>query len=237
LADTIKFKCTSCEKKIGVRAEYAGKKVRCPGCKTAMRVPSPRPKRSATGTPITARSSSSSSELSGSGMSLADLAAMEERAQGEIKELSAKAASQPSSQRVAGGKECPSCEASIKPDAVICVHCGHNFDSGKKLKTKKDSKLGKAARSVASSIGDDDDGPDDTWKYAAPTGLFVALTIACYTGLIGVLDGIPLEIIQNAVEMYKDDGGVTSGTLFLVFALICGGIWFFMKQGWRRFMR
>lgn len=231
MADPIKFKCPSCDKKIGVRAEYAGKKVRCPQCKAAMRVPSPRPKRSATGAPIAAGSGSSSSGLSGSGMSLADLAAMEANAEVEIKQLSAKAASQPSSQRVAGGKECPECAASVKPEAVICVHCGHNFESGKKLKTKKDSKMGKAMRSVAESLGEEDDkGTSDFWKYAVPTGIFVLLALACYTGLIETLDGIPLELTQSAVEMYQDAGAMITGSIFLGMGALSAGIWFLMKR-------
>ena len=164
-------------------------------------------------------------------MSLADLAAMEERAEVEIKELSAKAASQPNSQRIAGGKECPSCEASVKPEAKICIHCGHNFESGKKLKTKKDSKMGNAMRAVADSLGEEDDeGTSDLWKYAVPTGIFVVLALACYTGLIEAAEGIPLEITESAVDMYQDVGGGITGTFFLVLALISGGIWFFMKR-------
>src|SRR4051812_7613197 len=35
-----------------------------------------------------------------------------------------------------GGATCPSCKASVDTDAVICVSCGTNLKTGKKLKTK-----------------------------------------------------------------------------------------------------
>ena len=148
MADAIKFRCKSCDKTISVRAEYAGKKARCPGCKQPLRVPSPRPRRSATGVPIAVGGDSGSSSAGEKSYSLADLAAMEANADVEPKELSSKAAKRPNSIRIQGGKDCPDCGSSVKPQAVLCVHCGHNFDSGKKLKTKTDSKVGKAFSSV-----------------------------------------------------------------------------------------
>ena len=153
MADGIKFRCKACEKKIAVRAEYAGKKAKCPGCKRPLRVPSPRPKRSATGVPVAAGLDSSPASRSGSGVSLADLAAMEANADAELKELSAKAVNRSSSIRIEGGKDCPGCGSSCKPEAVLCVHCGHCFDSGKRLKTKK-SKEGKVTvKSAAAGTG------------------------------------------------------------------------------------
>lgn len=137
MADVIKFRCKACEKKIAVNAEYAGKRVKCPGCAQALRVPLRRPKRSATGVAV---DGADASEVSGgidSDISLADLAAMEERAAVELRELSTKVTRQSQAPRIEGGKDCPVCDASVKPDVVLCVHCGHSFESGKKLKTKK----------------------------------------------------------------------------------------------------
>jgi DNA-directed RNA polymerase subunit RPC12/RpoP len=135
MADVLKFSCSSCEKKISVRTEYAGKKVKCPGCQKPLRVPAPRPKRSSTGVPIAAGTDSGSSSAGAKSYSLADLAEMEANADAEIKELSHKA--QVSSIRIPNGKDCPECGSSCKPDAVLCVSCGHSFEGGEKLKTKK----------------------------------------------------------------------------------------------------
>jgi DNA-directed RNA polymerase subunit RPC12/RpoP len=37
----IKFQCSNCNHKLGVEEKYAGKRVRCPKCRTAIRVPEP----------------------------------------------------------------------------------------------------------------------------------------------------------------------------------------------------
>jgi DNA-directed RNA polymerase subunit RPC12/RpoP len=37
----VKFRCPNCNQKIGVKAEYAGRKVRCAKCRTPIRIPSP----------------------------------------------------------------------------------------------------------------------------------------------------------------------------------------------------
>lgn len=74
---------------------------------------------------------------------MADLAAMEENAQAEIKDLYASTKNNAGGVRIEGGKDCPGCGSSCKPNAVLCVQCGHSFDTGKKLKTVKDSKVGK----------------------------------------------------------------------------------------------
>lgn len=150
MAEPIKFRCKSCQKKISVRAEYAGKKAKCPGCKQPLRVPSPRPARSSTGVPIAVGSDGGSSSASTKSYSLADLAEMEANAEVELTELSSKAANRSNSVRIEGGKDCPDCGSSANPEVVLCVHCGHNFESGKKLKTKKDSKVGKVFASVKS---------------------------------------------------------------------------------------
>jgi hypothetical protein len=233
MAEVIKFRCKGCEKKITVRAEYAGKKAKCPGCKQPLRVPSPRPKRSSTGVPIAAGTGDSGSSSAGAkSYSLADLAEMEANADAEIKELSHKAANRPNSVRIPGGKDCTECGSSCKPDAVICVHCGHNFESGKKLKTKKDSKLGNAVRSVASAVGEeDDDGESDLWKYAVPTIGFFIVGILCFVGVAGkITEGIPLEAADSIHGLYETMGPFGSGGLFCFFGAISGGIWWFMKR-------
>lgn len=234
MSETIKFRCKACEKKIAVRAEYAGKKAKCPGCKQPLRVPSPRPKRSSTGVPVAAGEvaggDSGMSSGGGKSYSLADLAAMEENAEVQLTELSHK--SRPNSIRIPNGKDCPDCGSSCKPDAILCVHCGHSFDGGKKLKTKKDSKMGSAMRSVASSLGEEDqDGDSDLWKYAVPTGMFFVISVLCFTGLAGkITEGIPLKLAESVHGLYEGMGQVGSGGLFLGFAALSGGIWWFMKR-------
>ncbi|MDR0993848.1 MAG: hypothetical protein LBN38_04700 [Verrucomicrobiota bacterium] len=34
---------------------------------------------------------------------------------------------------LAGAKECPSCKTTVERDAVLCIHCGYHFATGKKI--------------------------------------------------------------------------------------------------------
>ena len=154
MPDVIKFRCKACDKKIAVRAEYAGKKAKCPGCKQPLRVPSPRPKRSSTGVPVAGAAAASDPGASSAGAksySLADLAEMEANAEVELNELSHK--SRPNSVRIPNGKDCPACGASCKAEAVLCVHCGHSFEGGKKLKTKKSKEGAVTVKGAAAGTG------------------------------------------------------------------------------------
>lgn len=178
MADTIKFRCKNCEKKIAVRADYAGKKARCPGCKQPLRVPSPRPKRSSTGVPVAVGASpGDSSAGAASSISLEALAQMEANADAPLKELSSRGFSQPDHFRVEDGKDCPSCNSSLKQDAVICVYCGHDFDSGKQLKTKQSKE--KVAKVKAPM----------TLKQKAIVGLVIVAVLA----IAGVLTWVALS--------------------------------------------
>lgn len=238
MADTIKFQCKGCGKKIGVRAEYAGKKAKCPGCQQPIRVPSPRPKRAtASGAPVASAAAGASGlgDLSGdssAGPSLYDLAEMEQQAPAEMAEMTSRLGGRAGIAQLKDGKPCPACNTAVKQEAIICVHCGHNFESGKKLKTKKDSKMGKAMRNVATSLGEeDDDDTSDLWKYAIPTFSFLLGSIAAYTGLIEVVgDSVPIKFVQNLVEMYESMGGMVAGTIMLVMGAVSGLIWFLMKR-------
>jgi ribosomal protein L40E len=36
------------------------------------------------------------------------------------------------------GRICTECESELSPEAVICIKCGFNMETGKRLKTKRD---------------------------------------------------------------------------------------------------
>lgn len=233
MADVIKFRCKSCDQKISVRAEYAGKKAKCPGCQKPLRVPSPRPKRSSTGVPIAAGATESDSGSSSDGAksyTLADLAEMEANAEAELQVLSHKV--RPNRVRIPNGKDCPECGSSCKPNAILCVHCGHGFDGGKKHITKKESKFSQTMRSVASLFGSNEYGGNSgIVKYGLPTIGFFIVSILCFTGIAGqIILSFPLEAAASVNAFYEDMGRGTTGGLFFGLAALSGGIWFVVKR-------
>src|SRR5205085_7457318 len=66
---------------------------------------------------------------------------------GDLAALSEGAATTPGA--VAGGPTCPACGSGVDPTAVICVNCGQNLKTGKKLKTSKVAAAAAAGGGVA----------------------------------------------------------------------------------------
>jgi hypothetical protein len=106
MASTGKFSCESCGKSYSWKPELAGKKAKCK-CGQPLRVPETDP------------------ALDSLPDGFDDLAALGE---GTVAEGSYAAAP-------ADGPTCPSCSSPVDADAVICINCGHNLKTGKKLKT------------------------------------------------------------------------------------------------------
>ncbi len=110
MSDAGKFTCAGCSKTYAWKPELAGKKVRCK-CGQVMSVPKARaPEADLDGPP----------ELD----DLYEIA-------GE-REEKARRTPQTTS---AGELRCPSCQSEVEPGAVLCMACGMNFKTGKKMKT------------------------------------------------------------------------------------------------------
>src|SRR5689334_1598091 len=107
MPSTGKFSCESCGKTYSWKPELAGKKVKCK-CGQPMRVPETDP------------------AIVSVPDGFDDLAALGDGTVAEEQSYAPPAAS---------GKSCPSCGSSVDADAVLCVNCGHNLKTGKKLKT------------------------------------------------------------------------------------------------------
>jgi hypothetical protein len=119
------FSCDGCGKSYAWKPEIAGKRVKCK-CGGKLTVPATDP-------------AASHAEPDGMGgfddlMALADGVPAGEAAYAPAP---AAAATVRSSGRSAGGGSCPSCGAGVDAAAVLCVNCGHNLKTGKKLKTSK----------------------------------------------------------------------------------------------------
>lgn len=97
----------SCGKSFSAPRKLAGKAVKCPACGQPMKIPQ-------------VGASSTRPAAAGSGTNgIDDL----------LDEIGVKASTT--------GIRCPECRADMKQDAIICINCGYNTETGKKLKTVK----------------------------------------------------------------------------------------------------
>lgn len=108
MSSTGKFTCEGCRKTYAWKPELAGKKVRCK-CGTVMTVPA-----SLAPEPEAPPALDDMYELAGD---------REEKARRTPQATAG------------GGLRCPSCQSDIEPGAVICLACGLNFKTGKKMQT------------------------------------------------------------------------------------------------------
>ena len=132
----IEFSCPNCKKRYKIKDELAGRKAKCAGCKSVMQIPEPAPAipEEPALEPLLDELGELGNELpSGAGSS-----AVED----DDLQLQAPTAS------VA---KCPSCAAPFSPGAVLCVVCGYNTKTGKKLtqtiETDKKAKRKKRGKS------------------------------------------------------------------------------------------
>ena len=129
MSDKITFRCPSCEKKISVRKDYAGKKARCPGCDVPIQIPVPEPV--------------ADDAADGSGLfELADT----------VEEPNTTPAAE------ASERACPACGASVSAAAAICVQCGHNFATGQTMATQQLSKRDEQRIAAAQAEADEEHG-------------------------------------------------------------------------------
>lgn len=210
----IKFRCTGCQKKIGVPEKFAGKRVKCPSCGTALTVPEPEP--------VLA-------EPPSGGLNPMEL---DESALDDLMpKASDPVVAQPeptAKPRVApgGGQTCPSCGAICSSQAVLCIQCGTSLvnGQGKKLKTK-----------IKSGVTVDDEATGAQGKpfwMAALAALGVALTCGIMWAVyrrffdweIGFMAwGVGLATGGMASVLYRR-GGLMMGMTCAVLAL--SGIFF-----------
>ena len=124
----IKARCGSCGANFQAKDSLAGKRVKCPKCSQPIVINQPGPaNRVASNKPGSSQPKGSSAYNP-----LLDL----------LDEVNVKSAVQ--------GPTCPNCAAELRAGAVICVECGYNVETGKRLKT--------------SVLGDDGDGVADHGK-------------------------------------------------------------------------
>lgn len=126
----VKVTC-ACGNSLNAPPRLAGKTVRCPACKSPLAIPK------AVLTDATADSDADSAtgsdidfDLSGKQQisSLHDQGIDSDTSgmAGLLDELGIESSKT--------GRRCPNCSSDVEPDAILCIDCGYNLDTGKKLK-------------------------------------------------------------------------------------------------------
>ena len=146
----IKFRCQSCEKKIAVKDEYAGRRAKCPNCSEPMTIPSPPAAAdSAVGLPggSAAMGALAGLDMPAGGGSLRRMdpppeAPEEKRSHRGSKPAGTAAAPAPAAASTgmkshtaiapprpteADVKTCPKCGTAVNASAKLCINCGHGF--------------------------------------------------------------------------------------------------------------
>lgn len=179
----IKVAC-KCGQKFTAKDELAGKTVRCPKCKEALRIPGGKqaPRKSTPPSQSPASPSQPAAPQGPLGGAMDDL----------FSDLSV-------DQAVTGtGNVCPNCLEGIAPNAVICVHCGFRMDDGGQMETEKGSEkvkrghqkvetfgnaqLDQAAINIAKDKRDSEleDDQGSWWVYLMAIYVIIALAICAF---------------------------------------------------------
>jgi hypothetical protein len=111
-------------------------------------------------------------------------------------------------QALSGGKPCPQCEQVANQNDRLCLACGYDFESGKKLRTKIEKAKAPQGVPAAKSSGVEFTGVD--WVLAVPLaglGFWVGL-VWLFTGnpkgkkmlIVSVLSNVIASVIAAAIQ-------------------------------------
>ena len=119
----------SCGKTFAAPDNLAGKRVKCPQCGKPLDIPHP----------------TSSSQQARSRKSKTTKSKTTKPSNDDVGDLLDEVDLDASTT----GHRCPICRTDLDPDAILCVKCGYNFETGKKIKTKSSRKAAPVVRKNA----------------------------------------------------------------------------------------
>ena len=185
----VAVKC-DCGKKFAAKAEWAGKKVKCPACSNPVRIPggkapaakaAAKPKTKAKPKPETAAEPNVAGLFDEVGYNVEDGSAH---------------------------RKCPECRAAMSDDAIICIDCGYNENTGKKMETYRPV----TAEDRASAAEKPDPGAAGLKAAAARGGKSVPGDVSFLNTVVGItgiipplLFGLLFVLAGNGLEAMKQN--------------------------------
>lgn len=211
----IKVQCGSCGTGFKAKDALAGKRVRCPKCKKPLTIPAA--DGAGVGTPKAASRSKKTRSASTGGAARANPNPMMDL----LDEANVKG--------VTRGPTCDNCAAELTPRAVICIECGYNMETGKRIATEVEegpvntTGMTDAERMMAKAEQDIDDMPVTGEGQDFGDGAD-SMVIAGVAGVILLLlVGIGLVIIFSMEQISEFlNSGAISLLAAIVMVILCG---------------
>ncbi|MFK7767813.1 MAG: hypothetical protein AB8B55_11370 [Mariniblastus sp.] len=179
----IKVRCTNCKAGFQAKDELAGRRVKCPKCKTPLTI-APAQK-----APVAAASAAAAEYDP-----LLDL----------LNEQDIRS--------VARGPVCVACNCELQPGAIVCIECGYNNETGEQLETDSyeddagvaDVGMSDADRIMAKAEKDIDDMPvtSDGQNFGDGADSFVIAIVAAVIGIILIGIGLVIIFMMETVGEY-----------------------------------
>ena len=187
----IRATCGGCGSTFTARDELAGKKVKCPKCKERMVIPAQK------------AAAKVGKTVSAPAPSVDPMEALLQEA--NIGPVSS------------GGPICPDCAAEITPGAVLCVECGFNFETGKKLRTtsKADgladtglSDAEKIMKKAEAEIENVPIGAEDQDFGDGGDSIVIAIVAGIILAVLVVI-GLVVVFSMDTISLYINSGGIS----------------------------
>ena len=191
----IRATCGSCNSSFNARDELAGKRVKCPKCKSSMTI-GEAPKRKAPAAPAARKPAKSQPAA--------------------IDPMEALLAEANIGQDVQSGPICPNCAAYVTPGSVLCIDCGFNLETGKQVRTSvdkggSDAGLSDAEKIMQKAEADLDDMPigSEDQDFGDGGESFVIAGVAMVVLGVLVAVGVAIILSMDQISQYINSGGIS----------------------------
>jgi hypothetical protein len=228
----IELACPKCRQKYRLKDELAGKKAKCAKCGESMQIPGAKPvtagvapaakattaqtsapkpaaQKPAPAKPVAAVVAPSKPVIADPLPDLSDLF-----------DDSFPVAAQPSRlESTSSGSSCPKCGGSLASNAVVCVKCGYNKQTGKKLSTSRESSSSSATKKGSASTLM----KGTLFSFIGAmigAGVWVGIIIATGYEIGYVAWGLGGAAGVGMAAGHEDDDGTTAGIIASIMAIV-----------------